>query len=619
MKKIAIEKGGDCLSQKYINNKTNLRWQCSKGHEWNATPKNVKNHGTWCPECSSNKLTIKEMQELAKSRGGKCLSEKYIGNHNKLKWQCSKGHEWEAAPNHIKNSGTWCPECAGNYRYTIEDMQKLAKSHGGYCLSEKYINNSTKLKWSCSVGHEWEAVPQSIKVQGTWCPVCANMTKFSIKDMQELAKSRGGECLSKNYLGARENHKWRCNLKHEWEATPSNIKTKNSWCPKCSEATDERITRQFYEALFGKEFKKAYPSWLLSPKGNRMHLDGYNEALKLAFEHQGSQHYNYSQFFHKTKERFLRIQQHDKLKGEQCKQHGVKLMNVPHTVKVEEREKFIRSEVKRLGIKATMNPNKIDYSKFRLNTEDKLKQMQDLALSRGGKLISKKYINAHTDLEWQCEKGHSWKANPNNIKNNAKGRSGLKGNWCPDCVQRRKYTINDVKKVARDKGGDCLSKIYERSQGKLTWKCKNNHEFSASFFNVKINNSWCPECKKEDTLHKYKNIAIEKGGQCLSESFKTVNTKLNWTCKDGHEWMASPNSIRNGSWCPTCTGKKRNTIEDMRAIAKSYKGECLSEKYLGGKEYLNWRCKNGHEWTATPNNIKSHKNWCQECKKENKN
>jgi len=616
MKMIAKEKGGDCLSQKYINNKTNLRWQCSKGHEWNATPKNVKNHGTWCPECSSNKLTIKEMQELAKSRGGKCLSEKYIGNHNKLKWQCSKGHEWEAAPNHIKNSGTWCPKCASPKKLSIKEMQELAKSRGGKCLSKEYTNAHGKLKWQCSNGHEWEAVSHSIKNQGSWCPKCAGNQKHTINDLRELAKSRGGKCLTEKYLGIKENHQWRCNKGHEWEATPDNVKNNKSWCPNCSEGTEERITRQFFEALYNNKFKKAYPPWLLSPKGNKMHLDGYNKELKLAFEQQGSQHYIFNQFLHKTKERFLRLQKHDKLKAELCKQHGVHLMAVPYTVKVEEREKFIRSEAKILGIKAPMNPNKIDYSKFRYNTEDKLKKMQDLAISRGGKLLSKKYLNAITKLDWQCEKGHTWKASPNNIKNNAKGRGGLKGNWCPDCVQRRKYTIKDVKKVARDKGGECLSKIYERSQGKLTWKCKNDHEFDASFYNVKNKNSWCPECKNEDTLHKYKNIAINKGGQCLSDKYKGVHSKLRWKCDKDHEWRATPNSIYQGSWCPECVGQHKYTISHMKSLAESFGGDCLSEKYLGAKVHLEWRCSEGHKWEATPNNIKNNKMWCPKCKKE---
>lgn len=54
----------------------------------------------------------------------------------------------------------------------------------------------------------------------------------------------------------------------------------------------------------------------------------------------------------------------------------------------------------------------------------------------------------------------------------------------------------------------------------------------------------------------------------------------------------------------------------MKAFAKSYGGDCLSKKYLGGKEYLEWRCSEGHEFKATPNNLLSHKNWCPECKRE---
>ena len=58
------------------------------------------------------KLTIEEMRELAESRGGKCLSEKYVNACTKLHWQCAKGHEWEATPGNVKNAHTWCPVCA---------------------------------------------------------------------------------------------------------------------------------------------------------------------------------------------------------------------------------------------------------------------------------------------------------------------------------------------------------------------------------------------------------------------------------------------------------------------------------------------------------------------------
>ncbi|WP_373322126.1 zinc-ribbon domain-containing protein [Paraburkholderia adhaesiva] len=42
----------------------------------------------------------------------------------------------------------------------------------GECLSERYVNNETKLRWRCAKGHEWEAVPASV-IKGSWCPQCA--------------------------------------------------------------------------------------------------------------------------------------------------------------------------------------------------------------------------------------------------------------------------------------------------------------------------------------------------------------------------------------------------------------------------------------------------------------
>ena len=111
------------------------------------------------------------MQKIAEERGGKCLSNKYINAHTKLEWQCAEGHQWEASPDKIKQ-GTWCPVCAGNTRFSIKDMQKIAEERGGKCLSKEYINNSTKLSWICAEGHQWEASPIKVK-KGTWCPKCS--------------------------------------------------------------------------------------------------------------------------------------------------------------------------------------------------------------------------------------------------------------------------------------------------------------------------------------------------------------------------------------------------------------------------------------------------------------
>jgi len=57
------------------------------------------------------KLTIEQMQALARERKGVCLSTAvYVNGKTKLRWRCSESHEWEAAPGNIKK-GHWCPEC----------------------------------------------------------------------------------------------------------------------------------------------------------------------------------------------------------------------------------------------------------------------------------------------------------------------------------------------------------------------------------------------------------------------------------------------------------------------------------------------------------------------------
>lgn len=61
----------------------------------------------------TNRATIllKEMRNLAKGKGGKCLSHKYYGNKSNLKFYCEKGHYFEESYFRVKR-GFWCPQCS---------------------------------------------------------------------------------------------------------------------------------------------------------------------------------------------------------------------------------------------------------------------------------------------------------------------------------------------------------------------------------------------------------------------------------------------------------------------------------------------------------------------------
>jgi antitoxin component HigA of HigAB toxin-antitoxin module len=171
-KNLAIEKDGNCLSIDYVNSKTKLEFMCKYGHTWKTLPRNIISSNTWCPICSGHvKLTIEEMQKIAKNKEGKCLSKIYINANINLLWKCKFGHKWLANANRIKNSNDWCPICSKNKKLTIEEMQKIATKREGKCISEKYINCDTKLLWKCKEGHQWMALPKSIKYDNNWCPI----------------------------------------------------------------------------------------------------------------------------------------------------------------------------------------------------------------------------------------------------------------------------------------------------------------------------------------------------------------------------------------------------------------------------------------------------------------
>ena len=123
---------------------------------------------------ATNKLLIDErvkaLYDTVKKKNGKIVGGVYTGEKSKIKVRCEHGHTWDAVPQHLKR-GVWCPFCAGNRKLGLDKMQEIAKEKNGICLSKIYVNAHQKLKWQCSKGHIWEAAPMYIR-RGRWCPIC---------------------------------------------------------------------------------------------------------------------------------------------------------------------------------------------------------------------------------------------------------------------------------------------------------------------------------------------------------------------------------------------------------------------------------------------------------------
>lgn len=59
------------------------------------------------------------------------------------------------------------------------------------------------------------------------------------------------------------------------------------------------------------------------------------------------------------------------------------------------------------------------------------------------------------------------------------------------------------------------------------------------------------------TIEDMHETAAKRGGEFLSPTYEGVKEKHWWGCEHGHQWKATPNNIRRGKWCPYCYGRKK--------------------------------------------------------------
>jgi hypothetical protein len=234
---IAEKKGGRCLSSNYLGATHKMKWQCQRDHVWEATPANIR-RGTWCPVCAGIvRSSISALQEFARQHGLRCVSQRYCGANHRYKWRCRRGHTWTEYAASIK-AGVTCPVCRETAfeQHRLAFYRSAARAKGGKCLSDRYSDSFTKLKWKCKYGHRWSAEPTSVQ-QGHWCPTCAIATRanskgLSMPAMRRMAASRSGRCLSRTYLGAKASLKWICRHKHTFFEKPFRVRA-GIWCPVC--------------------------------------------------------------------------------------------------------------------------------------------------------------------------------------------------------------------------------------------------------------------------------------------------------------------------------------------------------------------------------------------------
>lgn len=352
--------------------------------------------------------------------------------------------------------------------YNLEYMQEFAKERGGKCLSKKYINMTTHLKWECKEDHVWSAIPTCVISRGQWCAKCSSKNaaiskRIDWKDIQDAAIKKNGKLLSdeSEYINTYSKLKWQCEYGHIWYACIDSVKNTNRWCPKCNISYGENLSREILQTIFKKQFPSCKPEWLINPITNRpLELDGYNDELKLAFEYNGIQHYK-KNIYSKTKEILNNQFYRDNIKKNVCDKLNIKLIIIPYKYDNEnDIKKCIVEQLKDFGYNVNSN---IKIDKKNLYKTKRIQKFKEKIKKLGYKLMTE-YKGYLKPVTLKCiNKGHIFDILPSSI---------TKNHTCPVCSGYRVKTTEQIKKICLEHEIKFMEKEY-KAGNRFKTKCLN--------------------------------------------------------------------------------------------------------------------------------------------------
>lgn len=155
---------------------------CDYGHEWVASVSHLVDVkcATGCPKCSNKyRPSQREREDQLNSLPRLtfiCWQDGcYRNAQSRATMMCDVGHAFSAAANHLVNTGSGCPTCAGVGKYSSEErMVQLGNLPGMEFVrwDGEYLNCYSKAVMRCDVSHEWAASITNL-LNGRGCPSCA--------------------------------------------------------------------------------------------------------------------------------------------------------------------------------------------------------------------------------------------------------------------------------------------------------------------------------------------------------------------------------------------------------------------------------------------------------------
>jgi len=353
------------------------------------------------------------------------------------------------------------------------------------------------------------------------------------------------------------------------------------WCRECeSSGQNEAYVRYIFEQLTGAEFLKQRPPWLIFKSKRRLELDGYCPELRIAFEHQGLQHYQYVPFFHRGRKSFEQQRLYDQFKVDKCREQGVTLVITDDRWSLAELEAHIRATFSAERPDIPLKKQQINFDGLQIGrSKERKKYLENakmVARENNGKCLSNIYYNNSEPLRFKCHvlDHNPWSSSYSSIVNQK--------TWCPDCKlltigAKNMLSDTEIEERCRVMGVtfEGVLEYYEREDTTHIYKiqypqCGHHDVVSAQQLRDQRRCKACPNPDRGGAqrlnISDARELARTREGMCLSIYYINSSTKLLWKCNQDHVWLASYGSIKGGknkkgSWCPVCSGRSEQRVD----------------------------------------------------------
>lgn len=560
-----------------------------------------------------------------------------LGSSKKVWWICSKGHEWQATPKNRRH-GTGCPYCTGKIPAIGENdlasmFPLLAKEwnyekNNGLKPEDITYGSSKKVWWICSKGHEWQATPAH-RVGGRGCPICHNERSTSfpeqvilyyVKKLFPDAISRYKPLWLKTKYAFSEidvyipSHK--IGVEYDGQAFHKDVERDEK---KDRQVAAHGITLyRLREPMLPQLITESICIRIVSTKGRFYYQEAISQLLKSLSEQSNIPltftidiKRDYSSILESYKKRESENSIAIKapiLLGEwnysrnigidpstisygsshliwwRCRKCGNEWQATPkHRTGGEGCPKCGKKSGAKQRIKERLNKGiSISFEQWCLQNGSIGDTLLHEWSGDNNTTPSEHTYSSNVKVLWECPNGHKYSATIGNRTSN--------GTSCPYCASKATLRgYNDLATTHSNllaewdytKNEILPSEIRAGSNKKVWWKCENGHSYQAVVYNKTTCNTKCPYCTNTKVLKGYNDLEskypalmeewdYKKNTVLPSEVLYGTGKKVYWKCKEcGFEWNTAISYRTNGSGCPRCAKSKAGKIARQNAKKKN--------------------------------------------------